>query len=143
MTILKSVLLKGTINQTLVYPLTLVQNVREGEWQIALNNVSFMYQSEQQHPEPIPRVVLKITSNYVMTQDVNERNEIVTVPAVLSALRYGGSHGQCSTIGFKNVYFYTINNVEQNLIIKFETIDTGRFTTGAEVFLLILLRRVR
>ena len=116
MGVLKSVLLKGTISQTLTYPLTLTEEVRDGEWEIALNNVSFLYHTKEAHPAPIPKNILKITSNY---------------------------HGQKSTIGFRNRDFYTINNVEQNLIIKFDTIDTNEFTTGAEVFLLVVLKRVR
>ena len=140
---LKTVLLKGVINKTLTFPLTSTQNVREGEWQISLCNVSFLYNSKEEHPAKIPRAVLKITSNYVLDKDINERGEVVTVPAILSVVKFGANHGSIATIGFKNRDFFTINNTEQDLVLKFETVDTETFVSGASVFLLVALRRVR
>ncbi len=143
MTGIKTVLLKGSINQTLTYPISMTHNIREGEWHIGLCNVSFLYHSKEQHPQPIPRVILKISSNCVLTQDINERGEVTTVPAVLSVVRYGGNHGTIATVGFKNRDYFCINNAEQELVIKLETVDTDKFTSGASVFLLVVLKRVR
>ena len=120
-----------------------VLNIREGEWQMGLSNVSFLYNSEEQHPDRIPRVVLKIESNYVLTQDINERGEVITVPAILSVVRHGGNHGTSTTIGFKNRDFYCINSAEQDLVISFKTVDTDQFTSGSNVFLLLVFKRVR
>lgn len=138
-----SILLKGSINETLRYPLAQVYNINEGEWQICLVSVSFLYHSKQAHPLPIPREILKISANYVLTQDVNERSEKIMVPAVLAVLQYGGNHGSKSTIGFKSQVYFTVNNPEQDLIININTIDTSQDTTGSSVFLFLLLRRIR
>ncbi len=140
---LKTVLLKGNIGKTLTYPLSLTQNIREGEWEIGLCNVSFLYNSKQEHPANIPRTVLKISSNYVLTQDINERGEVTTVPAILSVVKYGANHGSIATIGFKNRDYFRVNQPDQDLIISFQTIDTEEFVTGANVFLLVALRRLR
>ena len=111
MAALKSVLLKGTIDQSLKYPLGLVHEITEGDWQIALSTISFKFHAKTQHEPDIPRRVLKITSNYVMTHDVNERNEIIYTPAVLSTIFYGGKHGTETTIGFKNQNFFQVNKL--------------------------------
>ncbi len=140
---LHSILLKGAIGQTLTYPVMSVLNIREGEWQIGLSSVSFLYNSAEEHPARIPRVVLKITSNYVLTQDINERGEVITAPACLSVVRYGGNHGTVSTIGFKHRDMFRVNSAEQDLIVSFDTIDTNTFTSGSHVFLLVILKRVR
>ncbi len=140
---LRSVLLKGTVDQILKYPLRLVMDITEGEWQIALSTISFKYYTRSEHQEDIPRKVLQLSSNYVITQDVNERNEVISTEAVLSTIFYGGKHGTENTIGFKNQNFFTVTNAEQELQIKLTTIDQNDFTTGASVFLLVLLRRVR
>ncbi len=140
---LKSILLKGNVGKTLTYPVPSVLNIREGEWQIGLSNVSFIYDSAEQHPSRIPRVILKITSNYVLTQDINERGEVITVPACLSVVRHGGNHGSSTTIGFKNRDYYNVNNAEKELIISFKTVDTDKFTTGSNVFLLVVFKRLR
>ncbi len=143
MVALKSVLLKGVINQTLTYPLSLVLPIREGEWHISLASVSLQYHSKAQHPAPIPRTILKVTSNYVTTQDVNSRNEVIASPAILSVFRIGGEHDACTTIGFRNRDFFTVNSAEPNLKINLQTVNTNEYTTGADVFLLVVLKRVR
>ncbi len=143
MVVLKTIFLKGTINEALTYPLPLIENIRVGEWQMALSSVSLKYFTQSQHPNPIKRVSLKISSNYIMGKDVNEQNEIISKPATISAIQFGGNYGQSSTIGFKNRDFFTINNPEPNLRISFKTVDTEEFVTGAHVFLLIVLKRVR
>ncbi len=143
MVVVHSLLLKGSINETLRYPVSQLYNINEGEWQICLVSVSFLYYTKEQHPSAIPREVLKITSNYVMTQDINERSEKITVPATLAVLKYGANYGTKSTIGFKSQVYFTINNPEQDLVVRLQTIDTSQDTTGASVFLFLLLKRVR
>ncbi len=141
---MRSILLKGTIEETLTYPMSLVENILEGEWQLALSTISFLYnEKDEENPKEIPREVLKVTANYVMGQDVNEFKEVTYSPLVLSTVRYGAAHGSKSTIGFKNQNFFRVNNPQQELSISLKTIDTDMMTEGSIVFLLILLRRVR
>ncbi len=141
---LRSILLKGRVDQTLKYPLGLIEKIQEGEWQIALSTISFIYDAkDQENPKEIPREVIKVTTNYVMNQEVNELGEVVYIPAVLSTLRYGAAHESKSTIGFKNQNFYVVNNPQQELQVSLKTVDTNKMTEGSTVFLLLLLRRVR
>ena len=140
---IKSVLLRGTVDQTLKYPLGLILDIMEGEWEMALSTVSFKYYSRSKHQEDIPRKVLQLTSNYILTQDVNERNEVISTEAVLSTVFYGAKHGSEMTIGFKNQNYYRVNHPHQELQISLTTIDEKKFLTGASVFLLVLLRRTR
>ncbi len=143
MACVKPVLLKGNITETLRFPLGKIESIQEGEWQLALLSVSFAYNSKEEHPDKIERKLIKVTSNYVMTQEINEQAEKVVVPAVLSVLEYGSFHGAKKTIGFKNQIFYSINNPEQDLVVKFSTVDTNFMLTGANVFLLLLIKRIR
>ena len=143
MVFLKPIVLRGTIDQTLKYPLGQIENIQEGEWQLSLISVSFIYDNKNKHPAEIPRKVLKVTSNYVLTTDINERSEKITVQAPLAVLRYGAAHASVATIGFRSQLCYTINNPEQELSIKFITIDTNTMTSGASVFLYLVLKRVR
>ena len=140
---IKSVLLKGRVDQTLKYPVGRIIDITEGEWQLALSTISFKYYSKSKHNQDIPRKVLQLTSNYVMTKDIDERDEVVSTEAVLSTVYYGGRHGTETTIGFKNQNYFTVTNAEQELQITLSTIDTKELISGASVFLLILLRRMR
>ncbi len=139
----KSVLLKGSIDETLRFPLGKLENIQEGEWQLALVSVSFRYNSREEHPGNIPREILKVTTNYVMTQELNEHSEKVVVPATLSLLEYGGVHGSKKTIGFKNQIYFTVNNPEQDFVVKFSTVDTNQMVTGSNVFLFVVVKRIR
>ena len=140
----RSVLLKGRVDQTLTFPLGRIVKIMDGEWQIALSTISFFYApKDEENPKAIPREVLEVTSNYVMLEDINERNEIILSPGVLSMVQYGGGHGTKSTIGFRNQNFFSINNPQQQLTISLKTVDTKQFTEGAIVFLLVLVRRIR
>ncbi len=143
MVILKPILLRGTIDQTLKYPLGQIENIQEGEWQLSLISVSFIYNKRNEHPADIPRKILKISSNYILTSDINERSEKITVQAPLAVVRYGAAHGTVATIGFRSQLNYPINNPEQELVIKFTTVDTNMTTSGASVFLYGALKRVR
>ncbi len=137
------ILVRGSVDQPLKYPLQQVVDITRGEWQVALSTITFRYHSKSQHEAVIPRKVLKVTSNQVMTHDVNDRNEVIYTAAVLSTVYYGGKHSTETTIGFKNQNFYTVNNPLQELELKLSTIDKGEFVTGGSVFVLLLFRRVR
>ncbi len=59
----QSILLKGTVDQVLKYPIGLTQKIFEGEWECALNNISFLYADKKTHPTAIPREVLTVSVN--------------------------------------------------------------------------------
>ncbi len=140
----RSILLKGRIDQTLTYPVGLIAKINEGEWQIALSTISFIYEKEdKQNPKPIPREILAVTTNYIMAEDINERSEVILASEVLSLVQYGGPHNSKRSIGFRNQNFFLINNPQQELRVDLKTVDTNQRTEGAAVFLLLLLRRIR
>ncbi len=143
MVVVHSLLLKGSINETLRYPVGQIYNVNEGEWQLCVVSISFKYYSKEEHPNPIPREILTISSNYILTQEINDESQKITVPAVLASLKYGANHGSKVTIGFKSQVYFTVNNAEPELVVKLDTIDTSQEVTGASVFLFALLKRIR
>ncbi len=142
----RSILLKGTVDQTLTYPVGSVVQIFEGEWQLALSTLSFVYDKEDKvNPNPISREILALTTNYVMAEDINERSELVLAPEILSMVQFGGprAHGSKVSIGFKNQNFFCVNHPEQELRLSLKTVDTQKTTKGAAVFVLVLLRRAR
>ncbi len=139
---LRSILLKGSIDQTLTYPVGSIVKIYEGEWQLALSTISFLYDKKEK-TNPIPREILTLTTNFIMAEDINERSEVILAPAILSMVKFGAANNAKSTIGFRNQNFFKVNNPQQELQLDLKTVDTKKTTEGASVFILLLLRRVR
>ncbi len=130
-------LLKGSISSDLEYPISVIHNVHEGRWELCISSVAFEYTANTQP------AYLELSTNFVMGQFVNSRQEPYSGQAVLNLCLYGGKRqGSTTVIGMKQQTFFAVNNAQQILKLSLKESKSGKYPSGSNVNVLLLLRRV-
>ncbi len=134
-----SVLLKGEIESDIVYPISLIEQVNEGAWEMCITTLGFTYTSE----DVVPVSHVAISSNFVLGKSVNDRNEPCGEEAVLNLCIYGNKKvGAKTIIGMRQQTFFAINNAQQNLKLTLRNAATNERLSGSNVVVQVLLRRI-
>ena len=137
MSALRSCVLRGQLEGPITFPFGLIENIREGTWQIAFSSVSFAYTSN------IRSTFLAVSSNYVTGFTVNASKELVSSEVIMNIIHIKGSAGSKGIVGFRQRDFYQVTDPTEDLTIHFVDVQTGRPVTGSEVIVHALLKRVR
>ncbi len=131
-----SVLLRGEVGSDLVYPLSLIEDVLDGRWEMCVSTIGFTYTT------PAPTQHLAISSNYVMGKFVSGTSPSAG-QTILNLCIFGNrTAGAKTIIGMKQQTYFPVNNAQQFLRVTLKNAETGERPSGANVIALILLRRV-
>ncbi len=134
-----TVLLNGNIESDLTYPIGIIEQVNEGQWEISVSSIAFQYTANS--PPPVSHVT--VSCNFVMGKFVNASLEPFVDQAVLNLLVYGNKpKGMRTIIGLKQREYFSVNNAQQVLRLSLKDSQSGQRLFGSVVTALILLRRI-
>ncbi len=132
---LKSILVKGPVDKTLTYKLCHCDpSVKRGLWEIAISSVSFYFTSDTNK-------LVRLSSNYVLGQEANEKGEIVTVSSTLSVVLCSGKKGTRTSLQLPSQNFFEINALHDVLELDFTNAYSGKSIKGANAYVFLLLRQ--
>ena len=135
---LKSYLLKGPSQSDISMPIGRLEDITEGTWEIGLSSISFAYTSSFSRS-----TLLQISCNFVMGKAVTPSGELEAVQTPMNMVLVKGTTGGRGIVGFRQRDFFEVNNAQQQLIFHLRDAETGNTVSGANIFLQVLLRRVR
>ena len=117
---IKTVLLKGPMEETLTYKLCLADpSLRQGTWEMGLTICSYEVK------EGVVNNIVTVSSNYVREQQVNENGDRVLAPSVLATFACSGTKGKKYAMGFRPETFLEVTTVEEVLELYIRDINTG------------------
>ncbi len=133
-----TVLLEGPVGTPLTYNIGLLDDLFEGQWELAVSSVGFNYTGVTSPS------VLKIQCNCVTGKFVDARSQLYTAESVLNIAIFGGKAvGTKIVIGMKQRDFFGINTPQQILRVSLIDVETNTFVNGsAKAIILMVFRRV-
>ena len=131
-------LLQGPVNGELTYNIGLLDDLFEGQWELAVSSVGFHYTGATTPS------ILKLQCNCVSGKFVDANKQLYTAESVLNIAIFGGKAiGTKIVIGMKQRDYFAVNTPQQILRFSFKDVETDTFVTGsARAVVFVVFRRV-
>jgi hypothetical protein len=132
-----SYILHGSTSTPISTDIGLIEpSITSGKWCIRLNTVGFEYLQRV-----TPKIVI-ISSNFVMSKQLNKKQELTVEPSPLAMSYMGGNSSAHKVIGFKSQEYLEVNSAQGRLEIYIKSANDGQFVQGANATILVHLKRV-